>query len=326
MHRFAACVRAVACHAVVSTDFCILVDGTETSLDHPPQNDGTGRETRREHMYTMAACRSDLAKLAAIVGLTAIAACSDLNGSGSHMVSLSVTTRSSTAPATVGSLGISNDITIGTGGELVLKKIQLVLARVEIARSDQAACADDDEDEGEKSGDDDLQASRSDEDDDCEDVSKNPILVNVPVDDAVHTVINVPLAAGTYKRLEAKLRPIDAAALAALGAPSDLAGNTIRVEGTFKGKAFVFTSPVRTNLELEFNPPLVVDGSTKNATVNIDVTKWFIGSNGTVIDPATANAGGPNAQVVAKNIRSSFKAFEDDDKRGDDDHEAEHRG
>ncbi len=284
-------------------------------------------------MYHTVSHRGDLARLVAIGGVVVLSACADISGSGSKMVSLSFTTRSSSA-ALSRSVGISRDIAIGPSGELVLKKIQLVLGRIEISRSDQTACADDGEDSGDddvlsgdkKSGDALSSDKESENDDDCEDVSGDPLLVNVPVDDAIHTVVSVPLAAGTYKRLEAKLTPVDATTLTALGGPSDLSGKSVRVEGTYKGTPFVYTSPVRTKLELEFDPPLVIDGTTKNATVNIDVTKWFLTSNGGVIDPATANVGGTNADLVARNIRNSFHAFEDDDKGGDDDHEGEHGG
>src|SRR5260221_4715186 len=148
-----------------------------------------------------------------------------------------------------------------------MQKIQLVIDNIELAPSGSTGCVDDEE-----AGDDDQLSA----DDDCEELARDPILVNVPVDDAVHTIISVPVAAGTYTKLEAKLDPASAADVSALGAPSDMTGKSIRVEGTFKGTPFVFTSPLRTGFEFEFNPPLVVDGSTKNATVHIDVTKWFI--------------------------------------------------
>jgi hypothetical protein len=240
-----------------------------------------------------------------------LAACSDATGSGAHQISLSITTKS--AASLRASTGFSQDVVVGPAGELVLKKIQLVLDRVELAPSS-TGCVDD-----EQEGDDDHMSA----DDECEDMARDPILVNVPVDDAVHTVITVPVAAGTFMKLEARLDPASAADVAALGASSDMTGKSIRVEGTFKGTPFVFTSPLSTKLEFEFNPPLVVDASTKNATVNIDVTKWFIAANGSVIDPATANVGGSNSFLVANNIRNSFEAFEDDDRHGDDDHEGE---
>jgi len=207
-------------------------------------------------------------------------------------------------------IGVARDIAIGPAGELVLKKIQLVIDRVELSRSDAVHCTDD--------------AERSNRNDDCEDMAGNAILVNVPVDDALHTVINVPVAAGTYRRLEARLAPADAGTATALGVPSDMSGKSVRVEGTFNGAPFVFTSPLRAGLEFEFDPPLVVDGTSKNATVNIDVRKWFLTAGGSVIDPATANAGRANAQLVERNIRDSFEAFEDDDMKGDDDHEGDH--
>lgn len=241
-----------------------------------------------------------------------LAACSDATGSGAHQISLSFTTKS--AASVRASTGFNQDVVVGSAGELVLKKIQIVLDRVEIAPSGSTGCADDDAE-----GDDDRMSGN----DDCEDMARDPILVNVPVDDAVHTVISVPVAPGTFTKLEARLDPASAADVSALGAPADMTGKSIRVEGTFKGTPFVFTSPLSTKLEFEFNPPLVVDASTKNATVNIDVTKWFIASNGSVIDPATANAGGSNSFVVANNIRNSFRAFEDDNRNGDDDHEGE---
>lgn len=263
--------------------------------------------------------RGGLAALLAIAGAAAISACSDMSGSGTHQVSLSFTT-GSTSAASRASLGLSNDIMLGSANELVITKIQLMLDKIEISKSDQTACTEDGEDSG-----DDLMASdrgsgsKSDSNDDCEDVAADPMLVNVPVTDAVSTIVSVPLTAGTYKKLEAKLGPADASQLTALGVPSDMAGKSIRVEGTYKGAPFVFTSPVRTKLEMEFNPPLVVDATTKNATVKIDVTKWFTTSGGAVIDPTSANVGGANAQLVASNIRGSFRAFEDDDRRGDDD-------
>jgi hypothetical protein len=139
------------------------------------------------------------------------------------------------------------------------------------------------------------------------------------------TVISVPVAAGTYRSLDAKVAPVDAATAAALGVPPDMLGKSVRVEGTFNGAPFVFTSPLRAGLEFAFDPPLVVDGTSKNATVNIDVTKWFLTSDGSLIDPATANAGGANAELVEINIRNSFEAFEDDDMKGDDDHQGDHQ-
>jgi hypothetical protein len=102
-------------------------------------------------------------------------------------------------------------------------------------------------------------------------------------------------------------------------------GKSVRVEGTFKGTPFVFTSAVNAELEMEFNPPLVIDATTMNATVTLDVAKWFLDGSGTVIDPNTATAGTSALQTIEDNIRRSFHAFEDNDESGVDDN-TEHHG
>ena len=106
-----------------------------------------------------------------------------------------------------------------------------------------------------------------------------------------------------------------------------LGGKSVRVEGTFRKKnvdetftdvPFVFTSRVRAKLEMDLKPPLN-DGTT-NATVSIDVRSWFLNSFGRVIDPRDPN----NRRRIERNIRRSFRAFEDNDRHGDDDHRDGH--
>ena len=79
--------------------------------------------------------------------------------------------------------------------------------------------------------------------------------------------------------------------------------------------------PVRANLEMEFDPPLVIDATTRNTTVAIDVRKWFLNSSNAVIDPTTATPGTTNLALIENSIRRSFHAFEDNEERGEDHHE-----
>jgi len=257
-----------------------------------------------------------------LIGMATVAACgsSDLTGMARQAVSFSFATRTSAAAAATSVPSASRaDLVLGTNGQLVLTRIEVVLSRLELTRTDAETCVSgdtvsdnrsDDHSEGEAEG--------------CEDVSRDPMVIDIPVDATVHTQIKVPLAAGTYTKLEARLAPATAAAL--LAAHPELAGASIRVTGTFNGTAFTFTTALRTKIEMEFNPPLVVDATTQNATVNIDVSKWFMTSSGAIIDPSTANAGGPNAATVAANIRASFHAFEDDDRSGEDRHGSDDAG
>lgn len=247
--------------------------------------------------------------LAGIAALITLAACSsDLTGGNKHPVQLSFTTN---ATVTGAANRVAADLVVGPASELVIQKIQLVFGKIELDRTGAADCVAEDE-----SGDDHPNMGEE-----CEDVTLNPILVDVPVDDALHPAINIPLAAGTYAQLEARLRPARANATDFNTANPNLVGKSVRVAGTFKGTPFVFTSSVNAKLEMEFDPPLVIDATTKNATVSINVSKWFLNSDGAAIDPTMATPGSSNLSQIENNIRRSFHAFEDDHERGEDHHE-----
>ncbi len=250
--------------------------------------------------------------LAGIAAVTILGSCSsDLTGGNRHPVQLSFTTNA-TVPGAADR--VAADLVVGPANELVLRKVQLVFGKLELDRTGAADCVGD-----VKSDDDHANAGEE-----CEDISRDPLLVDVPVDDALHPVINIPLAAGTFSQLEAKLAPArESATLFNTGNPN-LVGKSVRVEGTFKGTSFVFTSRVRAKLEMEFDPPLVIDATTKNATVAIDVRKWFLDSSGAVIDPTMTTPGSSNLRQIENNIRRSFHAFEDDAERGEDHHEGHH--
>jgi hypothetical protein len=248
--------------------------------------------------------------------ILSLAACSsDLTGANKKNVQLSFTTHASSVAAA--GIRMSPDITVGAAGDLVLSKVQVVVDKIELNENDQTSCVSEIEEHG-----DDDHAEAGEE---CEDVARDPVLVDIPVDDAAHTVLSVPLTPGTFRKLEAKLEPARDNATAFNTANANLVGKSVRVEGTFKGTPFVFTSAVRSGLEMEFDPPLVIDATTTNATVSIDVAKWFLDRDGKVIDPTSATPGSEALGQIEDNIRRSFHAFEDDDHSGEDDH-SEHHG
>jgi hypothetical protein len=242
--------------------------------------------------------------------VAAVAGCSsDLTGGNNHPVQLSFTTHVAAAP---GANILASDQAVDPAGDLVLQKVQLVFGKLELDRSGSADCV--------------AEAEAADDDhehmgEECEDVSRAPFLVDVPVDATLHPLLNVPLAAGTYSKLEAKLEPARDRFTDFNAAHPDLVGKSVRVEGTFKGTPFVFSAPVRAEVEMGFDPPLVIDETTRNATVSLDVSKWFLDSAGNVIDPSTATPDSENLARIESNIRQSFHAFEDDSERGEDHHE-----
>jgi hypothetical protein len=225
-----------------------------------------------------------------------LAGCGDSTTPNGKPVSIAF---SSQALATAGP---SLDVTIAVGtNTLVITKAQVVVRRIKLTTST-AVCADDDK------GD----------DDSCAETVVGPLLVDLPLTStSTSTAISADIPAGTYSSLEFTIHKPggDTGDAAFATANPNFANSSIRIEGTFNGTPFVFTSTLSEKERVNFNPPVVIDGTNKNVTVALDVGSWF--KNGsTVIDPSTANPGGANENVVRNNIRSSFRAFEDDDKNG----------
>ena len=239
--------------------------------------------------------------LSAIMGA---AACADSTGPGKPPVSLSFSTKSLISSGTLSLADAAAfDVTVtGGGNTLVITRVQLVFKEVELKRSNADMCPDD------------VPGSS----DDCEELMLGPLLVDLPLTTGVLTPVSVSIPAGTYRELELKLHKPgnDAQDQAFRAANPTFADTTIRVQGTYNGRAFVFTSRVSEEMELEFNPPLTIGETGGNVTVQIDVATWFRSSSGAVIDPATANIGGLNEGIVKTNIKASFRVLEDDDRDG----------
>jgi hypothetical protein len=91
--------------------------------------------------------------------------------------------------------------------------------------------------------------------------------------------------------------------------------------GRYNGELFEFTQDLDEEQEVELSPPLVVEEGAQptNVTVAIDVVTWFVAPDGSLIDPRTAEDGGPNEGLVEENIRNSIEGFEDEDEDGEDD-------
>ncbi len=201
-------------------------------------------------------------------------------------------------------------VTLGNN-TITIQSAELVLRKIELERSELSTSCPDVEPEVEG----------------CEEFEAGPILVSLPLGNTTEQLIAVSVPAGTYEKVEFEIHKPDASKDAAfIAAHADFTNISIRVTGTFGSGAgtpsdFVFTSAVDAEQEMALVPPLVVaaDGST-NVTLRVDVATWFLNESKTaLLDPSTANAGGPNASVVANNIEKSFEAFRDNNEDGLDD-------
>jgi hypothetical protein len=198
-------------------------------------------------------------------------------------------------------------ITIG-GKTLVVSQVQVVLSEVELEQMEHSGLC-----QGEVPG--------------CEEYSAGPVLIDLPLDGGVVTTLSTGVADGTYGGAELKIdvpEEGDATTTAFLAAhPSWPQSASLHVVGTFDAADGTGAQPFdvylsgEAELELEFNPPVVVDATGAfNVTVAIDPDTWFVAVGGTLIDPrALATDANLEASVFA-NIETSFHGFEDDNKDG----------
>lgn len=234
-------------------------------------------------------------------GLAAvITACSDSSSPrAAHDVSLSFATMTSVAAgagqtsSAAGPGGASALVVRDASHTLTITRAAVVLSELELATTTVTPCdSSDDDDRGDDHG-------GRHHDDRCASLELGPILVDLPVDSSVITVMTLAVPGGSYAALEAKLRPAsdddDSGAIAFHAAHPELDRASVRVEGTFDGAPFVYLGAPRVHVEMEFDPPLEVSSDAANITVHVALDGWFMDANGALIDPASAGPDGPNA-------------------------------
>jgi hypothetical protein len=247
-----------------------------------------------------------------------VTACSDANGPGNGggtNLSIAVATLSASSAgritgAAAPAVSLERHVTSPSGTHtLVITSAAVSLTRLELSTVDSAGCADDDHPER--------------GDDRCHRLDTGPMLVDLPTDNSVVSVLTLQLPAGTYQALEAKIRPVrsdDNGGSAFLTAHPEFTNASVRVQGTFDGTPFTYTGSPNASLELSFDPPITVGSGATTLTVHVSIDRWFTDRSGNLIDPSTANTGGANEQLVRDNVRRSFHAFEDNEHHGDDGH------
>ena len=151
-------------------------------------------------------------------------------------------------------------------------------------------------------------------------LSEGPLLLDVSGDalsGALVALVTANVPAGTYDKLKLDIHRVESAPA---GAFDDLVkqGASVLLEGKIDGNAFTFASALEA--ELEHEDRFELGATDANITLDIDASKWFQGADATRLDPRDA----ANRAAIEANLRASFRAFEDDDEDGADDH-GEHR-
>jgi hypothetical protein len=228
----------------------------------------------------------------AVAAIAGLAACSDStnvrNNGASQLGFSTASTTSTVAGASLAEVPITKN-----GHTLDLKQVTVVIERAELKRQNNDACrGDDDEHDSKWSG-------RSES---CAEVKVGPTLVDLPLDGSVVTVPASVIPGGTFQEIEFKI-------------------SLARLVGTFDTKAFDVTFPINAKAEIEFSTPLVVTDSTPTSiTINIPITAWLTNADGSLVDPSTLLTNPTVAAAVKARIMATFKAFEDNDHDGHEDH------
>lgn len=234
-----------------------------------------------------------------------LAACSDttdleLRGG----VAVSFATQSPGAPPAppIGTApAVALDDTLTSGADtLILTSVQIVLREIELKRAETADCDAEPEPAG------------------CEEVEVGPVLVDLPLTPGAQQKFTIEVPAGIYSRIDFEIHKIskdDPAEEAFRQAHPAFIEKSIRAQGTFNGQAFTYETDLDVEQELELVPPLVLsEAASANVTIRVDVGTWFRSASGGLLDPAD----GQNESPINNNIKDSLKAFEDQDRDGDD--------
>lgn len=193
---------------------------------------------------------------------------------------------------------------------IFLHRVRLVLADLAIAPSLANEC---EEEEGEELP-------------PCVEFDMHPVVIDLPLDRPVVSRTTKPAPATAYNLFQAVFHlPTPENDSAFLQANPEFRGASILVAGTLSRsgarKDFSFASDFTEKEEIAIAPEIHVPaGESLHVTLRIDAGSWFKSEDGnTLIDPQSAGPGGQNLHLVRDHIRTSIKAFRDQNRDGQDD-------
>lgn len=157
-------------------------------------------------------------------------------------------------------------------------------------------------------------------DDDSLEFESDPFVVELNTNNSKTTIDKMLPVKGTYDEIEVEIDeldddvpPIDSV----FG--KDEHRYSIAARGTFNDKEFLFRTNLETELEMELEPPITIDGNAPvKVKIEVDVSHWFIDANGYPLDPTLES----NRTAIEQNIRNSFRAYDwetDNDSDNDQD-------
>ena len=184
-----------------------------------------------------------------------------------------------------------------------LKRVRLVLMEMAIAPSVANEC----------------EVEEGEDNPPCVDFHEDPFVLDVPLGGRPVRSSAAPAPATDYNLFQVIIhKPDSLQDTALLRANPDLQGASTRVDGVLSHggvrRDFVFLTPFTEQEEIALEPAVVVPSrDTLRITLHVDVGSWFTsGDHRSLVDPASAVEGGPNAHTVKDNIRTSLRVFRDE--------------
>ena len=252
--------------------------------------------------HEMTRASSWTAIIGSVAVLALVSACSDSTSAGRAPAQIAFT--SGLTPTANAQL-----VPITSGGHtLNITQATLTITRVELKPTNSDVCAGDD------GADANLVATAAASHDDrgdnenegCHELKAGPLSVDLPLNGGITTLDANAIPAGTFREIELRV-------------------STARLVGTFDNAPFDVTVLVNSRGEIEFATPLVVaDGVPTSVTINIPVGDWLTNADGSLVDPSKISSSQTLSAQVRSRIIASFRAFEDDDHDGHDDHGGSH--
>ncbi len=214
-------------------------------------------------------------------------------------------------------------VTKGTDN-IVISQVQIVARKIRLRRSD-GTCTEDPNQEdapaaviGSGRANDGTEQEGANEDAECPVLKLGPLLLEPPLTDGAVTTFTADVPVGTYTRVRIQIhKPKGSKDVDFLAAHPDFADVSIRVKGTFDGTPFTFDSQLTEEEEIQLPSPVDVTTAGSTAfTLFLDVRGWFLDQTGAaLVNPSSAAM----RSLIEHNIRSSFRAFRDEDHDGGDD-------
>jgi hypothetical protein len=263
----------------------------------------------------------------AVIASLALAACGDnaaTNASVNGATNMTVSMRAETVGAASGAVvrnglvsasvasSAAGPVVVGLSNDtLVIESVKLVLDNVRLRKTGVAACLDS------------IKPAREDRTASdvagCARLDLGAMVVNVPLTAKDTAPVSAKIPAGSYRGIKFNLRRVrqgpesNARDSAILAANPDLAGASVRIAGKYRDTSFVFYSRASAEIEVEFDPPLVVGADAPdNVTISVRPSSWFVGANGAILMPANEL----NRRLINERIRTAFRAFGDRRREG----------